>query len=1233
MRKTKLFSLVAAALLTATTAWADVNADDYKLPGAFSVSPTKVVWFSQGNLQYTKSTGKWKIMDHQYDMVETLNQNVGTDYASQDVVTLFGWGTSGWNNTAADATSVHYQPYSTCNTNHSTANNNYQYGPSLANVAASESWSKEVAGNHPYENYDWGVFNSGDLGAGWRTLTNAEWGYLFNTRTPGNSVNGVSNARYTEATINTDGTAVNGIILFPDDAVLTSVSGVTWGTINSSSAWGTKCTSVGWTALETAGCVFLPAAGYRNGTSVNVVGSYGFYWSSSANSATYAYGLYFGSGNVNPQGYDYRYLGYSVRLVSDEAPVPPTMEETPLTFEAMEDGATVTYTKPSTIPIQYSTDGINWSDYSDPITLAAVGDKVSFRGNKSSYSGARFECTKDCYIYGNIMSLVDATNYATATELTGLSTFYELFKNNTHIINHPTKDLVLPATTLAWFCYQSMFYGCTGLTSAPALPATTLDYGCYLAMFSGCTGLTSAPELPATILPSGCYLEMFKGCTGLMSAPELPATTLSNQCYEKMFNGCTGLTSAPELPATTLAGSCYSNMFSGCTGLTSAPALPATTLASGCYSQMFKNCTGLTSAPALPATTLVMSCYSNMFSGCTGLTSASELPATNLMDYCYTRMFEGCTNLSSVTCYATSTATNATEDWLSGVAASGTFYAPSDGCFNELARGTSAIPVGWNIQDIMNATPLTFEAMVAGATVTYTLNDTKPIQYSTDGTTWTDYDGAITLAAVGDKVSFRGNNDNYNSNSAKFTCSKDCYIYGNIMSLVDATNYATATTLSSDHAFYHMFAGNTRIKNHPSKDLVLPATTLSDYCYEGMFQGCTGLTSVPEDLLPATTLATRCYLSMFYNCSNLTNVPALPATTIAERCYAAMFQNCTNLTSAPALHATTLAGNCYESMFQGCNHLTSAPALPATTLAANCYKTMFKSCSGLTAAPMLPATTLANNCYSNMFQGCTGLTSAPVLPATTMISNCYAHMFENCTGLTDAPVLSATNLATNCYIAMFQGCTGLTSAPVLPATTLANCCYQNMFYGCTGLMSAPELPATTLVSNCYYQMFYGCTGLTSAPELPATNLVNICYYQMFYGCSNLSSVTCLATSRSNTNATTEWLSGVAESGTFYGPKNSVFASEERGPNAIPVGWIFTPFQSSLTTAPTAVEGLEYTGVAQALLNNDGVAEGGTLNYSLDNTNWSEAIPTATNAGDYTVYYKVVGDASHTDYTP
>ena len=229
------------------------------------------------------------------------------------------------------------------------------------------------------------------------------------------------------------------------------------------------------------------------------------------------------------------------------------------------------------------------------------------------------------------------------------------------------------------------------------LEQTTLATYCYISMFSGCTGLTVAPELPATTLAINCYRYMFSGCTGLTSAPELPATTLAPACYRHMFEGCTGLTSAPELPATTLAVGCYQYMFSGCTGLTVAPELPATTLSNGCYNYMFSGCTGLTSAPELPATTLAPACYRHMFEGCTGLTSAPELPATTLASNCYQYIFSGCTNLSLIKVRLTAWVGSQTTSWVSGVSPTGTFYKPT--ALPE-EYGTSKIPTGWTVVNV-----------------------------------------------------------------------------------------------------------------------------------------------------------------------------------------------------------------------------------------------------------------------------------------------------------------------------------------------------------------------------------------------------------------------------------------------------------------------------------------------------------------------------------------------------
>ena len=179
----------------------------------------------------------------------------------------------------------------------------------------------------------------------------------------------------------------------------------------------------------------------------------------------------------------------------------------------------------------------------------------------------------------------------------------------------------------------------------------------------------------------------------------LPATTLAGSCYSSMFRGCTGLTSAPlVLPATTLADNCYGYMFRDCTGLTSAPELPATTLAGNCYNSMFEGCTGLTSAPELPATTLADNCYGYMFRGCTGLTSAPELPATTLADSCYGYMFRGCTGLNYVKCLATNiSASNSHNNWLSDVAASGTFVKGAG--MTDWPTGADGIPSGWTVED------------------------------------------------------------------------------------------------------------------------------------------------------------------------------------------------------------------------------------------------------------------------------------------------------------------------------------------------------------------------------------------------------------------------------------------------------------------------------------------------------------------------------------------------------
>ena len=250
-----------------------------------------------------------------------------------------------------------------------------------------------------------------------------------------------------------------------------------------------------------------------------------------------------------------------------------------LTFKVIESGTITLKASNANIAktISYSTDnGTTWIELTTSTTAQQlgdtlnIGDKVLVKGTNTYYASNsyynQFDGTAKVKVYGNIMSLISGDNFANSDTLSAEYTFCNLFYNWTNLIS--AENLVLPATTLAYKCYQYMFYGCTGLTTAPALPATTLANFCYQYMFYGCTGLTTAPELPATTLTSYCYQNMFNGCTSLTTVPTiLPATTLTNSCYQNMFNGCTSLTTAPELPATTLVTYCYDNMFNGCTNL------------------------------------------------------------------------------------------------------------------------------------------------------------------------------------------------------------------------------------------------------------------------------------------------------------------------------------------------------------------------------------------------------------------------------------------------------------------------------------------------------------------------------------------------------------------------------------------------------------------------------------------------------------------------------------------
>ena len=106
-------------------------------------------------------------------------------------------------------------------------------------------------------------------------------------------------------------------------------------------------------------------------------------------------------------------------------------------------------------------------------------------------------------------------------------------------------------------------------------------------------------------------------------------------------------------------------------------------------------------------------------------------------------------------------------------------------------------------------------------------------------------------------------------------------IFGNVTSLLKGKdNLESATTIEANNAFYGLFAGADKLVNNADRLLVLPATTLTEGCYQDMFNGCKGIEKAPE--LPAPKLEKNCYQEMFYDCAKLNHVKCLATDIKAE---------------------------------------------------------------------------------------------------------------------------------------------------------------------------------------------------------------------------------------------------------------------------------------------------------------------------------------------------------------
>lgn len=301
-----LLSMAIIAIAGAGTQASAQTAPANAINGKFSVAADKQVYFSQGNLQYTQSTATWAFAEHQYDMIGTDNVTGGTVYhnakegdevsgeALADKIDLFGWSGS----------------------------------------TAAVQWGVGISGNatdYSGDFVDWGSNTIGtDAPDTWRTLTKDEWKYVLSNRPDASTKRGVARIN-----LSSDGTVyANGLILLPD--TWTAPEGVTFksgfASEQSVQAYADYQTFTlsDWQKLESAGAVFLPAAGMRSTTQVLYVHCNVTLWTATYYDATDVGQVDADSRSIGTYLSE-RYYGRTVRLVQDVKAIGTGIAETAMT--------------------------------------------------------------------------------------------------------------------------------------------------------------------------------------------------------------------------------------------------------------------------------------------------------------------------------------------------------------------------------------------------------------------------------------------------------------------------------------------------------------------------------------------------------------------------------------------------------------------------------------------------------------------------------------------------------------------------------------------------------------------------------------------------------------------------------------------------------------------------------------------------------------------------------------
>ncbi len=245
-------------------------------------------------------------------------------------------------------------------------------------------------------------------------------------------------------------------------------------------------------------------------------------------------------------------------------------------------------------------------------------------------------------MFGGCSSLtsLDVSNFDTSK----VTDMCNMFNGCSNLTNIDVRNFDTSNVTSMW----GMFNGCSNLTNIDVRNFDTSNVTSMWGMFYGCSGLTSIDVSNLDTRNVTDMGSMFCGCSGLtrIDVSNFDTSNVTNMKY--MFNGCSGLTSLDVSNLDTRNVTDMESMFGGCSSLTSLDVSNFDTSKVTDMYNMFNGCSGLTRLDVSNLDTRNVTNMGVMFCGCSSLTSLdlSKFDTSNVTNMEY--MFYYCSKLETI---------------------------------------------------------------------------------------------------------------------------------------------------------------------------------------------------------------------------------------------------------------------------------------------------------------------------------------------------------------------------------------------------------------------------------------------------------------------------------------------------------------------------------------------------------------------------------------------------------